>query len=166
MNNQLRKELKYFVLFLIIMSIFFYLFKRWYDSVPNTYVIKAQDVVPTATQAPAVTTAPKKGYFIKTKVSHYNPALGGVNCLTFKDGECISRMANGRPWKEGINIGMACPSEMKMGTKLYFPEFERTFTCTDRGSMIVKTDSNEYWVDLLLDKPLVPYGKVVEAEVL
>jgi hypothetical protein len=165
MNKQLKKELKYFAIFLIVMSLCFYLYKRWDDSLSNTIIITS-DVQAKEIESVSSPDPLGSNHFIKTKVSYYWPDLGGVNCLTFVNGECISKMANGRPWKEGINIGMACPPEMKMGTKLYFPDFDRTFTCMDRGSMIVKTESNEYWVDLLISKPLVPYGKVVEAEVL
>ena len=33
--------------------------------------------------------------FIFVRISHYWPPLGGTNCLNYKNGECVSRMANG-----------------------------------------------------------------------
>ena len=131
--------------------------------VEPTEVKAAEEVKPTSTPTPSNDAS----QFIKVKVSHYWPELGGVNCLTFVNGECISRMANGKTWQSGVGQDvMACPPELEFGTQLYLIDFDRTFTCTDRGSAIVKTVNGEYWIDLLLPKALVPYGKVMEAEIL
>lgn len=103
--------------------------------------------------------------FITVKVSHYWPNLGGVNCLTFKNGECVSKMANGETWQSGVGKNIiACPKEFKFGTQIKI--LGNTYTCKDRGSMIVKTEDNKYWVDMLQEKALVPYGEEVRAEVL
>ncbi len=99
--------------------------------------------------------------FITVRVSHYWPDLGGVNCANFKNGHCISKLANGQSWKKNAGIGIACPKELSFGTKIRIGE--RIWICSDRGSKIIK-DGNDYWVDMLLMEPLYPYGTRLEAE--
>ncbi|MBI5954434.1 MAG: hypothetical protein HY865_22485 [Chloroflexi bacterium] len=141
-----------------------------------TLEVKAQDnvvVVPSPTAAPEETTEDdrpiKSGIEwelskqVKVKVSNYWPEYGGINCLTFKDGKCVSKMANGETWESGVNTAIACPKELKLGTQINI--LGKVWTCKDRGSMIVKTKDDEYWVDMLTKKPVVNYGKVVTGEI-
>ena len=126
--------------------------------------IKASDVPQVTPQAIVeATLVPEKPLtkFITVKVSHYWPDLGGVNCLTFKDGHCVSRMANGKSWESGVGVSIACPPELKMGTRIRI--LDRIWTCADRGSKITMVDG-KYWVDMLTPKAFVPYGKELEAE--
>jgi hypothetical protein len=97
---------------------------------------------------------------IIVKVSHYWPDLGGVNCLTFKNGHCQSHMANGQDWEDWEDVGMACPPELKLGTKIKI--LGKVWTCTDRGSKI-QMDGDAYWVDMLTRQTVVAYGEPVHA---
>ena len=99
--------------------------------------------------------------FIIVKVSHYWPDLGGVNCFNFKNGKCVSRMADGEKWQSQVGLAIACPKELPFGTRIRIGD--RIWTCKDRGSAIVKVD-NTYWVDQLTPEALYPYGQEVEAE--
>lgn len=98
---------------------------------------------------------------ILVKISHYDPSLGGVNCLNFKDGECLSKMASGLDWKDYYNVAIACPPELELGTKIIIEGNE--WTCLDRGEAIVK-EGNVYWVDMLSKEPPYPFGTIMEAE--
>lgn len=129
-------------------------------------------IVPTATPTPQATTKPtatpvvvisELNQKITVKVSHYWPDLGGVNCLTFKNGKCISKMANGKPWEDHVNKAIACPKELKLGTRIKV--LGKIWTCYDRGGMIVKTESGAYWIDMLTEKAIVPYGTEIQAEI-
>jgi hypothetical protein len=100
---------------------------------------------------------------IIVKVSHYWPDLGGVNCLTFKNGHCVSKMANGQNWEDWENVGMACPPELKLGTKIKI--LGRVWICTDRGSKI-QMDGDAYWVDMLTRQTVVAYGTEVPAVII
>lgn len=100
---------------------------------------------------------------ISLKVSHYWPPLGGVNCLTFIDGECVSPMANGQPWKDHVEEAIACPKELPFGTKIKV--LGEVWECKDRGGMIKKV-GNTYWIDMLTPNPRIGYGTVVQGEIL
>jgi len=100
---------------------------------------------------------------IVVKVSHYWPDLGGVNCLTFKNGHCVSRMANGQEWEEGIDNAIACPKELKLGTKIKV--LGKVWTCKDRGSKITK-DGDAYWIDMLTRQTVIAYGTEVPATII
>lgn len=94
-------------------------------------------------------------------MSHYNPALGGVNCANFVNGECISHLAGGGRWQDYMNKNViACPQELNFGTKIVIDE--KTYECRDRGGAVVY-DGNAYWVDVLTDAPEYRYGEVVKA---
>lgn len=111
-----------------------------------------------------ITPYEKKNY-ITVKVSHYWPDLGGVNCLTFVNGSCVSKMANGQKWQSGIGKNIiACPKEFKFGTQIKI--LGKVYTCKDRGSAIVKTKTGEYWVDMLQKEAIVPYGAEYAGEIL
>jgi len=99
-----------------------------------------------------------EGEPILLKISHYNPALGGVNCLTFVDGECISKMASGEEWQEWIDKAIACPRELPFGTKIVVGKEE--WICKDRGGAIV-VDNGAYWIDQLTETPRYPFGELV-----
>lgn len=105
------------------------------------------------------------------RVSHYDPAAGGINC----DSDC-STMASGEKvaaWVNGHDgtYAAACPAEWAFGTR--FRLYGRTYECQDRGGWIKARHPGDYdpamrsmatetyyWVDLL-DTPPVPYGTLV-----
>ena len=90
-------------------------------------------------------------------ISHYWPPLGGVNCATFVNGECVSNMASGLPWWAWVGRAAACPAELPFWTTITLPGGE-TFVCLDRGGKIVTTAAGELWIDLLVESAPVPYG--------
>jgi hypothetical protein len=100
---------------------------------------------------------------IIVKVSHYWPDLGGVNCLTFKNGHCQSHMANGQDWEDWVDIAIACPPELKLGTKIKI--LGRIWICKDRGSKRTY-DGNAYWVDMLTRQTPIAYGTEVPAVII
>jgi len=75
-------------------------------------------------------------------------------------------MANGEPWEKywGLNNTIACPKELDFGTQIELDD--NIYTCRDRGGMIVITDNNEYWIDILSPTVPYPYGMVKEAYIL
>ena len=98
---------------------------------------------------------------IKIKVSYYNPALGGINCYQFHNGECVSKMANGERWQDWINNGaIACPFEIDLEQKIHFDG--NTYVCKDRGSKVV-FDGEFYWIDILTDNPEYSFGDSFDA---
>jgi len=103
-----------------------------------------------------------KGQNILTKISHYDPSLGGINCLNFVNGECVSPMANGEDWKDwiGKNNTIACPIELEFGTEIIIEGSK--YTCRDRGGMIVY-ENGYFWIDILTKNPKYAYGTVIEA---
>jgi len=100
------------------------------------------------------------GQKILVRISHYNPALGGVNCLTFVDGQCVSPMTNGQDWKDWIDKAIACPAELPFETKIVING--REWVCKDRGGAVVY-DGVAFWVDQLTATPEYPYGTTLEA---
>ena len=100
------------------------------------------------------------GQKILVKISHYDPSLGGVNCLTFVNGECISPMANGQDWKKWVEKAIACPAELPFETKIVITG--REWICKDRGGAVVY-DGMAFWVDMLTPTPEYAYGTTVEA---
>ena len=97
------------------------------------------------------------------KISHYNPALGGVNCLSFIDGECVSRMANGERWQDWMDKAIACPVEIPFETKIMIGD--EVWICKDRGGAIV-FDGETYWIDQLTEIPKYRFGEVIEAYII
>ena len=89
--------------------------------------------------------------------------MGGVNCASFVNGECVSRMANGERWQDywGKDDTIACPRELPFGTQIMLDE--NIYTCRDRGGKIVITENGEYWIDILTSSPPYSYGTVREA---
>lgn len=100
----------------------------------------------------------------RVHVSHYWPPLGGPNCFRFVAGECLSRMASGKPWQDWIGRGAACVPEWPFGTVFTLPGGER-FECQDRGGAIRTGADGLPWVDLLVAVPPVNYGDVVTVSV-
>ena len=99
---------------------------------------------------------------IRVRVSHYNPALGGVNCFSFVNGKCVSRMANGQRWQQWMGRAAACVPEWPFGTVVVVGG--RAWICKDRGGK-VKTVRGIPWIDMLSEVALYPYGTVVDAVV-
>lgn len=100
------------------------------------------------------------------KISHYDPSKGGVNCLWFLDGDCISNMANGESWKlyYESNNTIACPQELSFGTQILLDD--NIYTCRDRGGAIVVTEEGHYWIDILASSVPYWYGQVKEAYII
>jgi hypothetical protein len=104
--------------------------------------------------------------YVKVKMSWYNPALLGVNCAVVRNNKCVSHMANGERWQDWIDKGVcACPKEYAFGTVFSFPSLGMSCTCKDRGGKIV-ANNGVVWIDLLTHKPPVPFGTVIDAEVI
>jgi hypothetical protein len=105
----------------------------------------------------------QEGTSIYVLVSHYNPSLGGVNCASFVNGECISKMSNGEHWQDywGEYNTIACPFELPFGTVIRLDE--NNFTCRDRGGAIVITYEGYYWIDILAERVPYSYGELREA---
>lgn len=104
--------------------------------------------------------ADSNGEKILIKISHYNPFVGGVNCLTFVDGECISTMANGERWQDWMGKAIACPHQLPFETRIVIDGKE--WICKDRGNLIV-FDSYAYWIDQLTENPEYDFGTLKEA---
>lgn len=104
-----------------------------------------------------------EGYPIIVKVSHYNPSLGGPNCASFVNGECMSKMSSGERWQNywGAYDTIACPFELPFGTVISLDGNE--FTCRDRGGAIVVTPEGYYWIDILAERVPYSYGELREA---
>lgn len=139
------------------------------EAQPSPFPVAAK--APGSVDGPALITyvgpaTPEPEENITVKVSHYSPALGGVNCATFKDGRCVSKLANGEDWEKYIDTKsvIACPKELKLGTKIKI--LGRIWTCKDRGGMIKKTETGAYWVDQLTRDTVIPYGYEVEAQII
>jgi len=101
--------------------------------------------------------------YVFVRVSHYWPPLGGTNCANYANGECNSKLANGKRWQEWVGLAIACPPEFEFGTKLKIGN--RVWECMDRGSKI-QTDGDLYWVDMLTYEALYDYGEIVKAEII
>ena len=97
------------------------------------------------------------------KISHYSPSLGGVNCATWQDGGCVSKMSNGERWQDYYEEGrtVACPMSVPFGSKVYLDNTE--YTCRDRGGAIVITYEGYYWIDILEKHASYKYGELREA---
>ena len=120
------------------------------------------------TKTPAKTSKSEKeeepeddvGEKILVKVSHYNPALGGVNCANFVAGECVSKMSSGKRWQDYMDYAIACPVELPFGTRIKIGD--EIWECMDRGGAIVR-NGDVYWVDQLTEHARYPFGTVIEA---
>ena len=97
------------------------------------------------------------------KVSYYQPWLGGVNCSNFVNGECISKMSSGLRWQDYVDYAIACPVELKFGTKIMIGN--KIWECLDRGGAIVY-DNGTYWIDQLTANPEYKFGQIVEATII
>lgn len=123
--------------------------------------------VPTEVPTEAPTEIPEPeveevhGTPILVKVSHYNPSLGGVNCFSFVNGECVSKMSSGLRWQEWMDKAIACPSTLPFWTRIVVDG--REWICLDRGGAIVMV-GDVYWIDQLTTTPEYRFGTVVEAE--
>ncbi len=98
---------------------------------------------------------------ISIRYSYYQPWKGGPNCARFVNGECISNMASGRPWKSYVDKAIACPRSWPFGTKLY--AFGQEWTCLDRGGAINYVNGVP-WIDFLASNPHMAFGSVFEVE--
>ncbi|MGB7511664.1 MAG: hypothetical protein WBP54_10290 [Pelodictyon phaeoclathratiforme] len=103
----------------------------------------------------------------KAKVSWYWPPLLGTNCGRVVGNECVSATASGEPWQALVGKNaIACPAQFKFGALVLMDLGEagwQVWTCKDRGGAIVDRGGNVYWVDMLVQKPVVPFGTEVTA---
>jgi len=126
--------------------------------------------VPTAapTVKPEPTPTPERSYGAANRglirFSRYDPALGGVNCARFVNGECVSNMASGLDWRDWMDVACACPPEWPFWTKVTLIEHDRSCYCLDRGGKIKFIDGIPY-VDFLSETAFLPYGSVHLAEI-
>ena len=136
-------------------------------------ITNAKDVAPAPVPAPvieqpAIPVVEEKvsvGTNIMVKVSRYDPALGGVNCFSFVNGECISHMSSGLHWQEYMDVAIACPAELPFWTKIYIRNDAgkiREWICLDRGGAILYQDG-VYWIDQLTRNPEYAFGTVMPA---
>ena len=103
---------------------------------------------------------------MKIRLSHYWPPFLGTNCgrvgAAGNDATyCTARMASGAMWEENVGRAAACPPEFPFGTIIILPGGEQ-FTCMDRGGKI-KTVNGIPWIDLLVFRPPVPHGTIIDA---
>jgi hypothetical protein len=99
------------------------------------------------------------GETITIRTSWYWPELGGVNCASFINGECISKMSSGLRWQDYVNYAIACPPQWSFHTKLVVNG--KTWECLDRGGAIQYEDGLP-WVDFLQEHTDYPYGSLVD----
>lgn len=94
--------------------------------------------------------------------SYYWPPLGGINCDTNPDGspEC-EYTASGALVSDWIGNGCACPASVPFGSDIYIRELDIHLTCIDRGGLIYVDGFGRYWIDQLIEQPLIPYGSQI-----
>lgn len=81
------------------------------------------------------------------RITNYDPALGDLNCLDYKDGYCWSATASLIPWEVATGWSAACPEEWPIGSWVDIPDVG-VFICLDHGGAIVCKD-NICAVDIL-----------------
>ena len=74
-------------------------------------------------------------------------------------------MASGLRWQDWIGRAAACPREWPFWTEIVLPGGE-TFYCLDRGGKITYRPDGIPFVDLLVKVPPVPFGTVVDVQVI
>ena len=112
---------------------------------------------------PSATVEP--GEMRTVRYSWYDPRLGGPNCLTFVNGECVSKMASGLPWQKYIDKSpgaVACPPEWPMWTQVRFGG--QLWYCLDRGGK-VKYVQGVPFLDFLVTEPHMAYNTIIDVEV-
>lgn len=117
---------------------------------------------------PVIEDAPREGEIpqgevISARISHYWPPLGGPNCARFVGGVCVSNMASGKPWRDYVDVATACPKEFPFGTR--FVVLGKEWVCLDRGGKVVRSRDGIIWLDLLTPHAPVPYGTILDVEV-
>lgn len=70
-----------------------------------------------------------------------------VSAYSLGDGFTPShgKTASGEKVKEGRTI--ACPKSLPFGTKVFIPDLDHVYTCTDRGGMITEGHLDIYMAD-------------------
>lgn len=88
------------------------------------------------------------------KISWYDPALGGINCM-----EPCDQMATGvKVTEDRYGNTAACIADWTGRTVVIAGLGE--FECLDRGGAIIEHEGY-IWIDLLLHEPIVPFGTLV-----
>lgn len=133
---------------------------------PTATALPAPGVRIIATGAPVIPTVipQREGQLTQIRYSRYWPALGGVNCGSFVDGVCVSRMASGARWQDWTERAAACPRSWAFGTVIVLPDGSE-WTCKDRGGAIVYGADGIPWVDMLTEYPTHSFGEIVSVEV-
>lgn len=119
--------------------------------------------IPTPLPTMALPTQSPSSEFINIRYSHYWPPLGGVNCFSFYDGWCKSKMSSGEMWEHWIGRAVACPDIFPFGT--IFKLHDQEWVCLDRGGKIV-VEEGIPWIDFLTFVPRHSYGDVVRVEII
>lgn len=101
---------------------------------------------------------------VRVRVTYYNPALGGLNCASFVEGQCVSRTASGERWQDWIDNGaLACPPEFPLWSTWTIAG--QRYVCIDRGGWVYTQDDGVARVDILASKQPAIAGYVWDARV-
>jgi len=92
------------------------------------------------------------------RYSRYWPPLGGTNCSSFGDGQCVSRMASGERWQDWTGRACACPPEYPFWTVIELNG--KQWVCLDRGGKVRGS-----WIDFLEQHSQYGYGTEVDVTV-
>ena len=134
-------------------------------SSPSPVAPTTTPIMPSTVAVPtSIVPVPTAGHLETVRVSYYQPWRGGPNCSHFVGGECVSRMASGKPWQDYIGRAAACPPEWRFGTLIILPGGEQ-FECLDRGSRI-RYDNGYAWIDLLVTEAPVAFGTLLEVRII
>jgi len=75
----------------------------------------------------------------------------------------VSKVWEGtQEWEQWALVGIACPMEWELGTRLVIAG--REWTCMDHGGATVYQDDIP-WIDMLTPELLFPHGTIVEATI-
>ena len=124
--------------------------------------MQTQTPYPTYTPYPTPTVMKGRSYDAIGIYSWYWPPLGGVNCSQHGDGSSkCSHVANGDLYTNWVDVGCACPVNLPFGTNIYIQELGISLICVDRGGLIFMDNDYSYWIDHLVDSPLLDYGTYI-----
>ena len=121
---------------------------------------------PVETMPHTATAIPVATPELRARLSHYWPAWGPPNChsANWNNGICAAALYDGsrfREWQEYVGIGLACPTEFKLGTEFSIPGFGQ-YICVDRGGSINVLPDGTFFLDLLTtEQPYVKGGEII-----
>lgn len=132
----------------------------------TTSLPEPTETMPHTATAMPVTEIPVATPELRARLSHYWPAWGPPNChsANWNNGICAAALYDGsrfREWQEYVGIGLACPSEFKLGTEFSIPGFGR-YICVDRGGSINVLPDGTFFLDLLTtEQPYIKGGEII-----